>query len=648
MRPRTLFLLAALITFALAGWLRFYHLDTQSYWNDEGNSLRLAQRAPAAILAAAAADIHPPGYYLALSGWRAVMGDTEFALRSFSGLAGLVLVALVYRLGRQYFSRAAGVGAALIAAINPFLIYYSQEARMYALLAALSAASFLLFSRWLKSSRPQAVLSTPALAVAYVLITAAGLYTHYAFGFVILAQNLAALGGLTAHAGLSTALRGAARLVAWFGLQAVTLVLFLPWLPTALRQLSAWPADRAAQPFLLALLDLARYLTFGRTLPTAAAGLGLLGALGLLLFGFRRRGQVITPALWLLVPAALTLGFGLLTEAFAKFLLVAVPPTTLLLGQGLAAMPSGPFEPGWRPARRRAAQYGALALWLAAVVAFSTSTFFSLNNLYFNPSYARDDYRAIARALAAAYRPGDAVILIAPNQSEAFSYYHPEGAANSAPLFPLPAQRPLDPAATTAALESIAAAHPRVYVLFWGDTQADPNHVVEHWLNTHAFKAGDQWYGQVRLATYAAAAPAAAPQVALAARFGEAITLTGYALQPAQPRPGDIVQLTLFWQTDTALAQRYKVFVHIYADENAPPVAQQDGEPGGGLALTPGWTPGAVVADNHGVLLPADLPPGRYVIYVGLTELFSGARLPLTVAGAPAGDRLRLTDFVLP
>src|SRR5690349_11992120 len=113
--PRTPFLFATLLALALAAWLRFFHLDTQSYWNDEGNSLRLAQRAPAAIIAAAAADIHPPGYYLALSGWLALTGDTEFALRSFSALAGVVTVALLYRLGREYFSRAAGLGAALLA-----------------------------------------------------------------------------------------------------------------------------------------------------------------------------------------------------------------------------------------------------------------------------------------------------------------------------------------------------------------------------------------------------------------------------------------------------------------------------------------------------------------------------------------------------
>src|SRR5207244_3394969 len=132
---------------------RFYRLDAQSYWNDEGTSLGLAGRSVPTILRSAAADIHPPGYYLILKTWHTVTGDTEFALRGLSALAGIVLVALLYRLGRVYFDRPAALAAAALGALNPFLVYYSQEARMYMLAATLAAASFLLFSLWLRSSR---------------------------------------------------------------------------------------------------------------------------------------------------------------------------------------------------------------------------------------------------------------------------------------------------------------------------------------------------------------------------------------------------------------------------------------------------------------------------------------------------------------
>lgn len=643
MRRHPRFTSLLLLCLCLAAWLRFYRLGCQSYWNDEGNSLRLAARSAGDITRAAAADIHPPGYYLALKAWRLLAGESEAALRGFSALAGVITVALIYRLGRLYFSPAAGLGAALLGALNPFLIYYAQEARMYALLAALSAASFLLFSLWLRSTRPPGPPRGCArLAGAYLVTTAAGLYTHYAFGFVVLAQNLAALGGLAAHARG----RAGARLAAWLGLQAATLLLFLPWLPIALRQISSWPAERAAQPVWTALAELARYLVLGRTLPLDAAGLGLLGAGGLLLFSLQHRGQTITPLIWLLVPAALTLGLGLLTEAFAKFLLVAVPPACLLLGQGLAAMPlraRGPSEPPRPSLARRLGAGARLALWAAAAGALASGTAMSLSNLYFNPAFFRDDYRGIARYLAEVYRPGDAVITLAPNQVEVFSYYHREGAT----VYPLPETRPLDPAGTVARLAEITARHPRLFVLFWGDAQADPERVVERWLNEHTFKASDAWFGQVRLATYAAPASAPQPEIRLQARFGDAIRLEGYALKPERLAPGDILQVTLFWTADEPLEARYKVFVHVYADDAQPPAAQQDGEPGGGLAVTTGWTPGAIVADNHGVPLPANLPPGNYAVMVGLYELFTGSRLPVTVDNAGVGDRLRLASITV-
>jgi hypothetical protein len=169
---------------------------------------------------------------------------------------------------------------------------------------------------------------------------------------------------------------------------------------------------------------------------------------------------------------------------------------------------------------------------------------------------------------------------------------------------------------------------------------------VEDWLNTHAFKADDEWYGQARLATYAAAAPAAEIASPLRARFG-VISLLGYTLQSAALSPGDILQLTLFWQTDRALTERYKVFVHLYAGLDQPPLAQQDGEPGGGLALTTTWPPGQTIADNHGVFIPRDLPPGEYRLLIGLYNYSDGIRLPVTLNGIEQGDRLDLGPVVV-
>jgi hypothetical protein len=601
----------------LATGVRFYRLDAQSYWNDEGNSLRLAERGVSAILTSAAADIHPPGYYLLLKAWHTLLGSTEFGLRSFSALAGVVLVAVVYQLGQRWFSPCTGTLAALLAASHPFLIDYSQEARMYALLATLSAASFWLFD--LYQHRP-----TTKRLTAYGLTTALGLYTHYAFGFVLLAQGAIGLLQIarrpTSITNDQLPMTNDQSLLIQF---ATPLLLFLPWLPTAYHQLTRWPAAREFPALSQAGWDLGRYLLFGRTLAPEAAGGGL-GAAGVLLMAaLILPGQRLPPALWLFIPAGLTLAFGLLSETFSKFLLVAVPPLCVLLAAAWRAPMSAQARPSawhnpWQVLR--------LGLYYAVL----TLTAQSLNNLYFNPAYARDDYRGIAQYFAAIQRPGDAVITIAPNQWEVFTYYH-DPAQGAAPIFPLPQTRPLEVAATETALTDLAAQYERVFVLYWGDQQADPDHVVEHWLNAHTFKAAETWYGRVRMATYAAATPAASPAALSGARFGEHITLVGYALRPAPLAPGDILQLTLFWQTDAPLAARYKVFLHLYADPNAPPVAQNDSEPGGGQALTSSWQPGQTYPDHRGLLIPADLVQGDYKIAVGLYNLFDGTRLRVTL-----------------
>jgi len=172
----------------LAFALRFYGLDAQSLWNDEGTSVALAQRDLVTITQDAAHDIHPPLYYWLLSGWVRLFGSSETAVRALSACLGVVLVALTYALGRSLVGRRVGLVATFLVAINPFQVYYAQEARMYMLLATLTAAAMLALILFLERC------SWLALG-ALVLLEAAGLYTHYSVAVVILALNLAFVAG---------------------------------------------------------------------------------------------------------------------------------------------------------------------------------------------------------------------------------------------------------------------------------------------------------------------------------------------------------------------------------------------------------------------------------------------------------------------
>ena len=610
-------LASALLILGAAFALRFYRINHQSFWNDEGNSARIAERSTEQIIAGAAADIHPPGYYFALAGWRALTGWTELSLRGFSALAGLLLVALLVRLGTDWFGSRAGLFAAALGTLNPFLIYYSQEARMYALAAVLGAAVFWV-SRYATARR--------RYTIAYVLLAAAGMYTHYSFVFVLLALNIGQI---------ISQRRDMRRLGMWLLLQLAALLLYLPWLPTAWRQITIWPAGRAYLPILNALAESWRWLIYGPTAETQLVAPGLVALAALALAGLLSR-KAFLPAVWLAFPVTLTLVLGLFSPVFAKFLLVAAPALCLLAGNGLAH--------GLNAAQRaQAAQDRAQLFFYSALTITLALTWFrfdlrALNNLYSNPTYFRADYRAMAASISSDARPGDAVLLNAPNQWEVFTYYQPDDSN----VFPVARTRPLDVPAQIAELENIAASHDRLFTLYWGDAQSDPGRVIEGWLNDNTFKAYDRWYGDVRLATYAVPAVAATLETPTTARFGEHIQLEGFTLNAEAFSPGDILQLTLFWQTNAALSERYKVFVHVSADAATPPVAQQDGEPGGGLELTTTWPVDQSIADNHGVLLASDLPSGEYLLSVGLYGVEDGMRLDVHTGEAAVSDRLEL------
>ena len=631
-------LVALLLIILLATGLRAYRLDAQSLWYDEGSSLVNAQRTPAQIWRASAADIHPPGYYLALAGWTRLSGQSEIALRAMSLLFGVLLIPVTYALGRRLFNPTVGLLSALLLSINPFQIYYSQETRMYALLALLSGLSLWLFLHWLDAVSSQSK-TWPSL-LALVLVNALGLYTHYFFPFFLIIQSLAFLTWWLWESGQQRRLRLIAN---WAGANIASILIYLPWLPTAFAQLSGYPRE----PLLVAvsdgLLTIASLLVYGRTLPVSDAlpaliALGLLAMVGL--FPPFDADDHTRPShnwrsalvlLWLLLPTASMFVFKLYRPQLLKFMLPVTIAPALLLGRGLW-MSFRLAQPGAPGAARR----GGLLIIVVALAAFGLApTLISLNNLYFDPAYARDDYRALATHLRSVAGPEDAIILNGPAQQDVFGYYYP----STANLHLLPDDD------TLTEIDSILSTSTRVYVIFYGEKQRDPQNLIEGTLDTRAFEAASNWYGDVRLVTYGVSPNLTnRPAVTLDARFGPNVRLLGYTLDTGQLQPAGLLNLTLFWQTDAPLAQSYKVFVHLSSPDGGVPLAQHDGAPGGGLQLTNAWQTGQTVRDNHGLLIPANMPPGEYDLLVGI-YLPGGERLPITLDGTAVSDSLLLTTL---
>ena len=177
-RTGAIWILAFLI--ALGAAMRFASLGEQSFHHDEViTAARVIPGSFADMLKAVKhSESNPPLYYVLAWGWAKEFGTGEFGLRSLSALFGLATVPVAYAIGAELSNRRAGLIAAALVAVNPMLIWYSQEARSYALLVFFCAVSLLFFVRALDSRR------TSDLAL-WAVASALAICSHYFAFFAI-------------------------------------------------------------------------------------------------------------------------------------------------------------------------------------------------------------------------------------------------------------------------------------------------------------------------------------------------------------------------------------------------------------------------------------------------------------------------------
>jgi mannosyltransferase len=179
-RPAILASLAGLTAAAAA--IRFAPLGVQSFHHDEVITvMRVIPGSFGQMLhEVKASESNPPLYYVLAWGWAREFGRDEWGIRSLSALVGTLTVPLGYPIGRQLASRRVGLILTGLLAFDPMLIWYSQEARSYALLVLFGAASFLFFLRALDTRRGRdlalwAVASALALGSHYFAFFAVGI-----------------------------------------------------------------------------------------------------------------------------------------------------------------------------------------------------------------------------------------------------------------------------------------------------------------------------------------------------------------------------------------------------------------------------------------------------------------------------------------
>jgi len=326
--------------------LRLTLLGEQSLWYDEGVSWLLVQKSLPDLIQWTAADIQPPLYYLML--WLAtqLFGDSEFALRFPSVIFNILTLPVLYLLARRLLSpnhsnRLAPFLAAILFALSPLLVYYSQETRMYTMLVFEATLASYLFLKILHRPAQSTYFLLPTF---YSLIVTAALYTHYFAAFLLIAYVLYALIILWQQHWPKTLI---IRLLYAFGL---AILLFAPWLTTLFSRLSDDPSYWAgALKLNEAIRKIIINFTVGETVFEQigwwlALGYGLifvLGSIAWIITNLRRSKTPQPPftinnlhflLLWLFIPLALILLLSYQSPKFnPRYTLISYPAFILLL-----------------------------------------------------------------------------------------------------------------------------------------------------------------------------------------------------------------------------------------------------------------------------------------------------------------------------
>jgi mannosyltransferase len=603
------YLLTALALVLTAFFLRAYRLDAAGFWQDEAFSAQAVAQGFAGIIdLVTTSEPHPPLYYEMLRAWYLLAGPTEYALRWPSLMAGVVTVALIYRVGTLLSRRTIGLIAAGLVAFSPYQVWHSQEARMYALLACFGLAA--LYGGLVAVRQG----SWPSLA-AYSVCMLLALYTHYYAIFLFVVLSGAMLAAIYLSPGARLTFRG------WLAASAAVSALYLPWLVIASRISMDHVPNRTNDYSVIILEAIAAY-SAGLAVPYNAglaigAGFIVVAAAGLMystrasssLWGRFPLGLL---ACYLLVPAAIGAVISLSRPMFVpRYFMVSAPALFLLLGLGVFVL------------FRRARPLGIVAGGFLLV-----AQSYGLYQHYFDYRFVKSDYPDAVRYVEGHLRPGDAVILAGWGQRPQFWYYHSFIHRDPVPAYLFPLGGATGWQETPGKLDEAMAGHRGAWFLDHDVTGWDGEHRIEAHLSRNYYPSIFQPVGHNRVLYFASPPPARKRELPVNLACDGKVRLKRMRLPAGPIRAGDIVPLDLDWQAIDAPGTDYKVSWRLL-DPGGRIVLQRDARPAAGFAPTTEWTAGAEMTDRYGMPLTPGLLPGTYTIAVALYDARSGTSCSL-------------------
>jgi len=601
--------LVALILLAFA--IRVYHLGASSLRGDEAFAVRYWAAPPAEVLSQLAwIEPHPFGTFFGFWLWKALAGDSEFAMRVLPALVNLLGVPALFGIGQRLFHRSQiGLAAAFLWAINPDLVWHSQDVRNYAIWAGISTVSVWLLLRAADRSRR-------IDCMLYILITTLGLYVFFLEAFMVVVHGLYIL----------ICRRKVWR--AWLASLLIIGVLLIPWFGQlwALAH-SGYKGTAVGADVSLLITQFWQTLAFGEPFVKSANPVLLIAAfalfiLSLIMLARRNKQAGVLLIVWLVVPTLLLLITATRVNVFEPRYLIAITPAVILpLAWVIPPLYEVERGLGGEVNRKR---------WLVGrVVLIVAIVFFTIGGLIANASYHKTpDWRALRDYLRTYATADDTVIMTSldpqvGNIDPAFEYYY----SGPAQIIPLPHPK-LD---TTQVVQQALRERRAVWFVLAG-YYTDPINeaLLANGMLITDEKAGPDFPVRQYWSRDVKPGEIVTP---LNLQMGGA-TLRGYRLV-GEPRMGGLLTVLLYWagKPDPKLT----TFVHLVG------ALKPDGSP---LWTQEDHPPQAPGRDLYHLDL-ANVPPGSYAILVGLYDPKTNTRVSIVdgQSNKAVGDAATLTQL---
>ncbi|MEM7535175.1 MAG: glycosyltransferase family 39 protein [Chloroflexota bacterium] len=617
---RCLLLVFILMAFARVTW----QLELKNLWWDESLSLQRAESAWLPLIQGQLVmhdgisvqhtiDQHPFFSFLLQGILIRLAGDNDFVLRFISAMAATLLVPTVWVVARslerrQVMAPSTAYWSALLATVNPFLLWYGQEARPYALWAWLTVFTTYLLVRAVQHRGTS--LSKNGWLIGYACTLVMMLTTHYFAIFILPIHAIIVYQWWTQQNQRLAVIVGG--VISLLGLAVIS---YAAWIILVVQK-GGINFERI--PLGVLLPDLLNAFNMGLSVDIndvwwldVTAGLVALGGM---IWGLRswrtigNGGGIV--ALWILLPTAILFAVNLVRPAYmnARHMSMLCGGMILAVGSGLGVI--------WH-IRQQASTIrftSGLAVILAVLLiggsGYSTINYFTLEE------YAKDDYDSVATYLDGRISSGDVVLIYPPFSWRIFDYYlsldkvdDAQAAGVDVAQYGVPLLlQPLEN--TYPKLTELSEQYQRIwFISSRTNPYPDKDDLTRKWLSDNLFRVSYVEFfshSSLDVDLYLPEVPVyetvpADVQHPVDVVFGDQIRLVGYDLDPSTTLASGISQpLTLYWQAVSKPEHRYKYKLTLTQNDDAQQTQQislVEREPYDGFIPTIYWDPGKTIVE---------------------------------------------------